>query len=275
MQETIEVNETFSDALAFMALDPKTAFSPEHCKQKVIRKWLLYLHDDILESVKELNNGRLPLRYPGAADPVKDARDAMVHAEKLLSAGVIYALSPTSAGGEAPANVEERFNFMYHVMSRCPQLMIDMLFSAFMLSRGMIVYKRRTPEGKPKHRTEGTLQKIIGLANNVKRAAQRIELEKEHQLLHLCSAVYKEAKNLGVDIRPDSPHAIRCALEQAKLVGAMKTDVMFGLLDSYQMRLQQFAPLPEAARRLMTLNIAEDLREDIQVHCGLEVQILT
>jgi hypothetical protein len=108
-------SEDTSSVLVFMALDPKTAFSPEHCKQKVIRKWLLYLHDDILESVKELNNGRLPLRYPGAADPVKDARDAMVHAEKLLSAGVIYALSPTSAGGEAPANVEERFNFMYHV----------------------------------------------------------------------------------------------------------------------------------------------------------------
>lgn len=258
-----------------MALDPDTAFSPEHAKQKGIRKWILYLHDDILESVKELNDRRLPLRYPGAEDPVKEARDAMIHAEKLLSAGVIYSLSPATVEEAEGTKPTGRYNFMYHLMSRRSHFMTDMLFSAFMLSRGMTVYKRRTPEGKPKHKTEGTLQKIIELAYTVKRAAQRIELEKEHQLLHLCSIVFQEAKKLGVEIRPDSPCAIRCALEQAKIVGAMKTDVMFGLLDSYRMRLQQCEPLPEAARKLMTLDIPKDLQEDVKVHCGLEVQILT
>lgn len=274
VQETIVVNDTFSDALAFMALDPETSFSPEHAKQKVLRKWILYLHDDILDSVKELNDRRLPLRYPGPSDPVKEARDAMIHVEKLLSSGVIYSLPLITPEREAPTNPTARYNFMYHLMGRQPAFMKDMLFTSFMLSRGMTMYKRRTPEGKPKHKTEGTLKMIIELAGKVKHAAQKIELEREHQLLRLCSLVVDEAKKLNVEIRPDSPHAIRCALEQAKVVGAMKTDVMFGFMDSYRIRTRRVETLPEAARKLLTMDVARDLKEDIKVHCDLDVQIL-
>lgn len=275
MQETIVVNETFADALAFMALDSETSFNPERTKQKVLRKWLLHLHDDILESVKELNDRRLPLRYPGPPDPVKEARDAMIHVEKLLSSGVIYSLPLITVERQEAFNPTERYNFMYHTMARQPRFMKDMLFTAFMLSRGMIMYKRRTPEGKPKHKTEDSLQMIIELACKVKHAAQRIELEREHQLIRLCSMVVEEAKKICVDIRPESACAIRCALEQAKVVGAMKMDVMFGFMDSYRIRIRRLEDLPEAARKLMTMDIPKDLQEDVKVHCDLDVQILT
>ncbi|KAJ9114484.1 hypothetical protein QFC20_001357 [Naganishia adeliensis] len=237
VQQTISIKESFSDALDFMALDPETAFSPQHAKQKVMRKWLLHLHDNILESVKDLNDRRLPLRYPGPSDPVKEARDAMIHAEKLLSSGIIYRL-PSNTKEEGSAK-PERYNFMYHLMDRQPTFLKNMLYLSFMLSQGMNMYRRRAPEGKPIHKTDGTLRTITKLAEQVQGAAKGIELEKEHQLLALCAMVSKEAEEKGIKLRPSSPHAIRCALEQAKIVGAMKTDVMFGVLDSYLMRIDR------------------------------------
>ncbi|KAI5454416.1 hypothetical protein NCC49_004469 [Naganishia albida] len=260
VQQTISIQETFADALDFMALGSETAFSPEHAKQMALRKWLLYLHDSILESVKDLNERRLPLRYPGPSDPVKEARDAMIHVEKLLSSGVIYDL-PT------------RRNFMYHLMERRPMYLKNMLYLSFMLSQGMNLYRRRTPEGKPVHKTDGTLRTIIKLAEQVQGVAKGIELEREHQLLALCAAVVQQAQAKGIDLRPASPHAIRCALEQAKIVGAMKTDVMFGVLDSYLMRIDRCDIGSDGLRKGQVVDICKDLQEDVNIHCGLEVNI--
>lgn len=272
VQQTICIKESFSDALDFMALDPETAFSPQHAKQKVLRKWLLLLHDNILESVKDLNGRRLPLRYPGPSDPVKEARDAMIHVEKLLSSGIIYRLWPDTK--EESSAESERYNFMYHLMDRQPTLLKNMLYLSFMLSQGMNMYRRRTPEGKPIHRTDGTLRTITKLAGQVQGSAKGIELAKEHQLLALCAIVSKEAEKKGIELRPSSPHAIRSALEQAKIVGAMKTDVMFGVLDSYLMRIDRCDIASDGLRKGQVVDICKDLEEDVKVHCGLNIDIV-
>jgi hypothetical protein len=271
VQQTISIKESFNDALDFMALDPDTAFSPEETKQKVLRKWLLYLHDSILESVKDLNERRLPLRYPGPSDPVKEARDAMIHVEKLLSSGIIYDLSPNIK--ESNSVERGRFNFMYHLMDRQPIFLKNMLYLSFMLSQGMNMYRRRTPEGKPIYRTDGTLRTIIKLAEQVQGVAKGIELEREQQLLALCAMVAQQAQNKGIELRPSSPHAIRCALEQAKIVGAMKYDVMFGVLDSYLMRMDRSEIASDGLRKGQVVDICKDLQDDVKIHCGLDVHI--
>jgi hypothetical protein len=196
----------------------------------------------------------------------------MIHVEKLLSSGIIYRLSPDSKE-EHPAE-SERYNFMYHLMDRQPTLLKNMLYLSFMLSQGMNMYRRRTPEGKPIHRTDGTLRTIIKLAEQVQGSAKGIELAKEHQLLALCAIVSKEAEKKGIELRPSSPHAIRSALEQAKIVGAMKTDVMFGVLDSYLMRIDRCDIASDGLRKGQVVDICKDLEEDVKVHCELSIDIV-
>lgn len=136
------------------------------------------------------------------------------------------------------------------------------------------MYKRCTPEGKPLYKTDGTLKTVIAFAGKVQRDAKRIELEREHQLLSLCAMVTQEAKTKNVELLPSSPHAIRTALEQAKIVGAMKTDVMFGFLDSYLLRIYRCATSADGARKGQVMDLRKDLEEDIKIHCGLDVHVV-
>ncbi|KAJ9111350.1 hypothetical protein QFC19_001118 [Naganishia cerealis] len=267
-QQVVTVYESVQDAWDFMALTAKS-FSPEECNQKSLRKWLIHLHNDILESVKDLNNRRLPLRYPGPSDPVKEARDSLIHVEKLLSSGVIFRLPSSGKEDGEPSTFTDRCNFMYHVLWRQPQLVKDIMYSAYMLSRAMTEYRASTPEGKPVYKTEGTLQAVIILAEKVTRVRKRIDLEREQQLLELCESVVHSAKDHGIVIHPDSACAIRCSLEQVKVVGACKTDHMFGFLDSSHFRL---ARVPEATLNEV-FDINKHLQADIYVHVGIEVTL--
>ncbi|KAJ9095685.1 hypothetical protein QFC21_005557 [Naganishia friedmannii] len=257
------LHESVRDAWDFMALNDES-FSPEDSNQKLLRNWLLHLHNDILDSVKALNDRRLPLRYPGPSDPVKEARDSLLHVEKLLSSGIIYRLpSPGTS------KFTDRCNFMYHLLWREPQLLKDILFSAYMLSRGMTEYRASTPEGKPVYKTEGTLRTVINLAEKVTRVRKRIDLEREQQLLVLCESLVSSAKDHGLVLRPSSACAIRCSLEQAKVVGAFKIDHMFGFLDSYHMRM---AESPDTSSDKI-FDINKHLEADVEVHVGVDVDL--
>lgn len=266
-QQVILVHETERDAWDFMALTD-TSFSPDDSNQKLLRKWLLHLHNDILDSVKALNDRRLPLRYPGPSDPVKEARDSLIHVEKLLSTGIIYRLPSRGKAGQT-LKFTDRCNFMYHLLWREPRLLEEILYSAYMLSRGMTEYRASTPEGKPVYKTEGTLRTIVNLAEKVTRVRKRIDLEREQQLLVLCQSLVDSAKDHGLVLRPASACAIRCSLEQAKIVGAFKTDHMFGFLDSYHLRMAK-SPDPSSDK---VFDINQHLQADVEVHVGVDVKL--
>ncbi|KAJ9114731.1 hypothetical protein QFC22_005607 [Naganishia vaughanmartiniae] len=265
-QRVILVHESIRDAWDFMALSDES-FSPDDCNQKLLRKWLLHLHNDILDSVKNLNDRRLPLRYPGPSDPVKEARDSLIHVEKLLSTGIIYRL-PTR-GKKDSAKFTDRCNFLYHLLWRQPQLLKDILYSAYVLTRAMSEYRVSTPEGKPIYKTDGTLRTVINLAEKVTRVRKRIDLEREQQLLVLCESLVVSAKDHGLVLRPSSACAIRCSLEQAKVVSGFKTDHMFGFLDSYHLRM---AKSPDTSSDKV-FDINQCLQADVEVHVGIDIKL--
>lgn len=265
-QQVIVVSESVQDAWDFMAMNDRS-FSPDDSNQKLLRKWLIHLHNDCLESVKNLNDRRLPLRYPGPSDPVKEARDSLIHVEKLLSSGIIYRL-PTRGQEGVQSKFTDRCNFMYHLLSRQSQLLKDILYSAYILTRAMVEYRVSTPEGKPVYKTEGTLRTVINLAEKVTRVRKRIDLEREQQLLVLCESLVNSAKDHGLVLRPSSASAIRCSLEQAKVVGAFKTDHMFGFLDSYHLRM---AKSDTSSDKVFDIN--KHLQADVEVHVGIDIEL--
>lgn len=54
----------------------------------------------------------------------------------------------------------------------------------------------------------------------------------------------------------------------------MKTDVMFGVLDSYLMRIDRCDVAKDGLRKGQTVDICKDLQEDVRIHCGLSSNIV-